>query len=183
MTGFLNFVCEKENGLWIMMVQTSENDRQRGVGKVWDMVLSNWHDATKRCSDPISVTARTKVIHFVVTWQAQTGSVTIGSVYAYDLPLSRNKKCIIKKIQLIPKNNLKIGNSKIKRAVFWKMPCGTLLTQKKFPKLKISIMFNVNTFSLSEWPYPIVPKSIEQDKVINARHSELIPNFNIIFVS
>jgi hypothetical protein len=78
---------------------------------------------------------------------------------------------------------MKIGNSKIKRAVFWKMLCGTLLTQKEFPKLKISIMFSVKTFSLSEWPYPITLKSIGQDKTIKARHSELIPHFNIIFVS
>jgi len=181
MTGCPNFVSEKESGLY--GVQARMNDQQGRYQNVWDTFLSNWHDATKRCSDPFSVTAKAKNIHFVLKGKVKTGSITIGSVYAYDLPLSRNKKCIIKKIQLIPKNNLKIGNSKIKRAVFWKMPCGTLLTQKKFPKLKISIMFNVNTFSLSEWPYPIVPKSIEQDKVINARHSELIPNFNIIFVS
>ena len=95
-----------------------ENARQRRNGKVWDMVLSNWHDATKKCYNPISVTAKTKSIHFVLPGKVKTGSITIGSVNAYDLPLSRNKKCIIKKIQLIPNNNMKIGNSKIKRAVF-----------------------------------------------------------------
>jgi hypothetical protein len=57
-------------------------------------------------------------VYFVLTGKVKTGSITIGSVNAYDLPLSRNKKCTIKKIQLIPNNNMKIGNSKIKRAVF-----------------------------------------------------------------
>ena len=55
------------------------------------------------------------------------------------------------------------------------MLCGTLLTQNEFPKLKISIMFSVNTFSLSESPYPITPKMFGQNNAINAKHSEMMP--------
>jgi hypothetical protein len=42
MTGFPNFVSEKESRLWIMMVQVKENYQQRGYRKVWDTFLSNY---------------------------------------------------------------------------------------------------------------------------------------------